>query len=295
MTTTEARTKPGGRVRPGAGRSRRKKAPPQPEDDSFFASEKWAATFESLVKQYGSGVVNELYGPNGKIRKFCESHRSEAIANQRKLPPYFRQLFMPVHFGWWPSDFLKVAGLVAWDYKPFWESVRLLHVTAQLPRSGSQSPVQLPGLTGKSRLKIADDARPWVEFKQLPDNLQGALLGWLMFPLFGDAGNDDDAVHNVAMQAREELRRFLKVESSLLREQSHAKLRYLRTLRLFEWLREEGKSWREAEEQLATQQGRTTSQIRGDIERARRDLGLSKERPRATPPRNSRKPGRDED
>jgi hypothetical protein len=252
-------------------------APPQPppEDGSFFTSEKWAAIFESLLKLYGSGVVHELYGPNGKIRKFCESHRFEAMAYQQNLPPYFRQLFRPL--GWWPSDFLRVAGPTAWDYQPFWLGVRILHVRAELPCRSNQSPVLLPGLTGRSRLEIADDARPWDEFKQLPDAFQGALLGWSI-PLYGDAGNDDDALHKVAAQAREELKRFLKVERDLLREKRpHASLRHLRTLRLFEWLREEGKSWEEAEELLATRQGRTPTAIHGDVQRAMRALKLTRQ------------------
>jgi hypothetical protein len=286
--------------RPGDGRPKRKKDPPPPEDDSFFSSKEWAAIFEQRLRDYGP-VVRELYGPNGKIRKFYENNRSEAIANQQKISPSFRLHFSQMKLEWWPSDFLRVAGPIAWNYKPFWEGVRLIHDTALSPGRGNQSPVLLPGLTPKSRLKIADYALPWDEFKQLPVALQGVRLGWSPFPLSDtNGGNYDEAFHEAALQAQEELGRFLKIESDLLREarkRPHANIRHLRNLRLFEWLREEGKSWIEAEEQLATQQGLTRSAIHGDIQSAMRLLGLSKEgsRPRATRPRNSRKPGRDED
>jgi len=246
-----------------------------PDAENFFESEKWASVFKSLLDQFGN-VVHELYGPNGKIRKFCESHHSEAKAYERKLPPYFRVLFQPL--GWWPSDFLKVAGFIAWDFKPFWDGFRLLHNVAQLPRRGNQSPVLLPGRTGKSRLEVANDAISWSDFKQLPEEIQQSMLGRLMFPLFGDAGHDDDAVRTVSDQARDELRRFLKVEHDLLSaRRPRASLRHLRTLVLFESLREQGNSWQEAEERLAAEQGRTGTAIHGDVQRAMRDLKLSRQ------------------
>jgi hypothetical protein len=245
-----------------------------PEDENYFASEKWAAIYDSLVRDYGADVVRQLYGPTGKIRAFCERHQEQARAYALALPPFFRVLLRPLP--WWVSDFLRIAGPIAWDYQPFWQGVRLLHVQAELPRD-NRSPVLLPGLAGKSRIEIAEDARTWDEFKKLPDVLQGYLLGWSWIPLYGGAGNDTDATYNVSVQAREELKRFLKVERDLLRrKRPHASLRHLRTLRQFEWLREAGASWSEAEKQLSEQQERTPTAIRGDVQRAMRALGLNR-------------------
>jgi hypothetical protein len=191
-----------------------------------------------------------------------------------QLPPYFAALFQPM--SWWPADFLQVVGLLSWEYQPFFDAVRQLHIIAQLPRRRNESPVELaPRIAGDRRLHVADDAISWDEMKALPGGLQYARLGGLSIPLFG-GGNDEDALHEVAIKARSELARVLSVDAKLLRTITpYASMRHLRTLREFEMLRDRGASSNDAKQHIAKLQNRKPTAIHGDIQRAMRDLGLT--------------------
>lgn len=227
---------------------RRRKAPPVPIGDDGDAD---APQMSWTLASWAS--MEEAYGP---IVRIVESKlRDHDFANDqegRDVPPYFVELFRPLWL--WPADFLRIVGLDAWEFPPFCEAVRLLHVAARLPRERSIPSIESLEVFG--------------EF----------VTHQLMTPLFGDAGQDDDALQPIGDEARNEVQRWLDVERGIVSRRRRRSMRdfavYIQHARLMRG----GQTWKQAAATLAGRYHSTPDGISRSAQSGRRRLGLRRPR-----------------